>query len=75
MGLRRPPSETPREFARRAADVLSARAAGDGDVAGLPAAVVDAFYRVRYGGRELSAREVGTLEARLDVLEASLRPS
>jgi transglutaminase-like putative cysteine protease len=74
IGLKRPPAETPREFARRASDVLAARGPETTVLAGVPASVVEAFYRVRYGRRPLSSPEAESIDARLDALEDSLRP-
>jgi transglutaminase-like putative cysteine protease len=73
-GLRRPSAETPREFAQRAALLLSSRDQDAGDVADVPAQVVDAFYRVRFGQQELTPEALRHLEGRLDALEASLQP-
>ena len=74
-GLVRPPAETPREFARRAAAYLDARSPEAGEMAGVPAQVVDAYYRVRYGRENFEAEDLQALEARLDALEAGLAPS
>ena len=73
-GLRRPPNETPREFANRAAESLAARSPDDEDLAAVPVAVVDAFYGIRFGDRILDHESHRNLELRLDALEASLRP-
>jgi transglutaminase-like putative cysteine protease len=69
IGLKRPAPETPREFARRAADSLSARGP---DQAALPDRVVEAFYRVRFGDQPLAPDEVDRLETDLDALESSI---
>jgi hypothetical protein len=75
-GLERPPPETQEEFARRAGVFLAARGSGDAEaVADVPRAVVEAFYRVRFGHLELSLATVGELEGRVDALEQSLRNS
>ncbi len=88
-GLERPASETPREFARRAATFLGNRpsvATGEGLAAverapdgerleTIPGEVVEAFYRVRFGEQDLDAAAIERLEARLDALEAGLRPT
>ena len=76
-GLQRPATETPREFARRAAVLLGDRARdGEGrPLADVPGRVVEAFYRVRYGGLPLAAEVVAELDAQLDALEAGLRPA
>ena len=72
-GLERPPAETPREFARRAAVALSALGPRAGAVTDVPAAVVDLFYGVRFGRLDPSPEDLARLEGRLDELEASLR--
>jgi hypothetical protein len=74
-GLERPPAETQDEFARRATVFLTARGSGTDAVADVPRAVVEAFYRVRFGHRELPPDLHGHLESRLDDLEASLGAS
>ena len=75
FGLERPPAETQAEFARRATVLLTGRGSGAEDVADVPRLVVDAFYRVRFGQLDLSPDDLKHLEARLDALEASLRPT
>jgi transglutaminase-like putative cysteine protease len=72
-GLERPAGETPREFARRAASLLSARLDGAPGLPELPTAVVEAFYRVRFGHHALEPAAVRDLDARLDALAARLR--
>jgi hypothetical protein len=42
-------------------------------VADVPASVVDAYYRVRFGHREVTPDALHRLESSLDALEASLR--
>ena len=74
LGLHRPPPETPREFARRASEVLASRVPAAEDLADVPPGVVDAFYGVRFGARPLSPEQLRNLEDRLDALEQSLRP-
>ena len=70
-GLTRGPAETPAEFAPRAAaglrDVLT------GDLAGLPAALAETLYAVRFGGAPLSPERAAGLAASLDDLEARLK--
>jgi hypothetical protein len=73
-GLRRPESETPREFARRAVVHLSGLLEGHDGLSRVPAQVVDAFYLVRFGHGELDPSALQDLEGRLDLLEAQLRP-
>ena len=75
LDLIRPPAETPREFARRAAIFLSGHGTGADAVADVPPLVVDAFYRIRFGEHVLNPRDLDHLDARLDALEAHLRPS
>ncbi len=71
--LKRAPAETQGEFARRAFRFLRGRDDGDRqDVAALPEKVVEAFYQVRFGRRELSPEALAELDASLDALEARL---
>jgi len=70
--LRRAPAETQGEFAHRAFRFLSGRGDGGQEVAGLPEKVVDAFYQVRFGDRDLSPETLADLEQNLDLLEARL---
>jgi transglutaminase-like putative cysteine protease len=74
-GLERPESETPREFARRAASALAARAEEAAALSELPTAIVEAFYRVRFGHHALDPEMVRDLDARLDSLAARLHAS
>ncbi len=71
-GLSRPASETQGEFARRAAVFLAGKGLETEDVADVPAAVVDAFYGVRFGRQTLELDTLRALESRLDALEAAL---
>jgi transglutaminase-like putative cysteine protease len=73
-GLERPPAETPREFARRARDVLATRSESASALTDVPILIVDAFYRIRFGHLRLDPDVHRRLEARLDALEADLRP-
>ena len=70
-GLTRGPAETPAEFGPRAAaglrDVLT------GDLAGLPAALAETLYAVRFGGAPLSPERAAGLAASLDDLETRLK--
>lgn len=75
VGLERPPSETPREFARRAAIFLCTMDSDSDTVADVPPQVVDAFYRIRFGRHDLTEADLNHLERRLDALEACVRPS
>ncbi len=74
FGLERPPAETPREFARRAAVFLSGHGSGTDVVADVPPLVVDAFYRFRFGDHTLGDDNSSHVNARLDALEARLHP-
>ena len=69
--LRRGPAETPAEFAPRAAAGL--RDVLPGDLAGLPAALAEALYGVRFGGAPLSPERAAGLAASLDDLERRLK--
>ena len=71
-GLEPQPAQTPREFGGAAAQVLNAEPKAR-TVAGLPAWIVELYYRVRFGGRPLTGPEKGEVEARLEELKASLR--
>ena len=73
-GLERPPAETPREFARRAAIFLAGHGSGTETVADVPPLVVDAFYRIRFGEHTIIEDDFSHLTARLDALEAGLHP-
>jgi hypothetical protein len=70
--LRRSHGETPAELAERAALALAAREA-TAAVRDVPAAVVSAFYRARYGGQPASEAHLRDLSGRLDALAAALR--
>jgi protein-glutamine gamma-glutamyltransferase len=70
IGLERTPAETPREFARRASSHLATRDAEAESISEAPPVVVDAFYRIRFGGDNLSAEALSDLDTRLDALEA-----
>ena len=76
-GLRRPANETPREFARRAGVMLAdhIRDVEGRPLSDLPARIVEAFYRVRYGEIALPDDLIAHLEAQLDDLETGLKPS
>ena len=69
-GYRRADGQTPREFAQTTASML-AETAGT-NVAMTLDSVVDAFYRVRFGGRTLPDEERVRLEDSLTRLEVSL---
>jgi transglutaminase-like putative cysteine protease len=74
-GLERPPAETPREFARRAAGFLAGHGSGNESVADVPPLVVDAYYRIRFGQIDLDPEALHQVENRLDALEARLHPA
>jgi protein-glutamine gamma-glutamyltransferase len=71
-GLLRAPGETPREFALAAGARLAGQC-GREELAALPVAVVDAFYRVRFGGRPLEAAQADDVERALAELEEAQR--
>jgi protein-glutamine gamma-glutamyltransferase len=71
--LKRNPSETQSEFARRAHKFLVGRGPTTQVVADVPQQVVDAFYRDRFGHLELASASLEELDARLDALESSLK--
>ncbi|HMB03732.1 MAG TPA: DUF4129 domain-containing protein [Isosphaeraceae bacterium] len=73
FGLERPPAETHLEFARRARALLAGHGSTAEAVADVPRQVVEAFYRVRFGRRDLAPGALRDLEGRLDALEARLR--
>jgi hypothetical protein len=73
FGLERPSAETQHEFANRASALLTGRGSSTAEVADVPPLVVDAYYRVRFGHRELTPAILEQLERRLDALEASLQ--
>ncbi len=73
LGLERPPAETPREFARRAAIFLSGRGLGTEAIADVPPLVVDAFYQIRFGEHTIRDDDFEHVNARLDALELHLR--
>lgn len=72
FGITRQPHQTHREFAAaaggRLADVPHLQ-----PVAGLPKRLVEAFYRVRFGGAVLDNTEAQAIEQALRDLEAALR--
>jgi hypothetical protein len=74
LGLRPPLSQTPREFADAVKPALRERPDTEA-LAELPSRTVGLFYRVRFGGRPLTADEAREVDARLDVLEAGLTGS
>ncbi len=79
LGLARAAGQTPREFAVSIGPDL-ARLCAPGapaqeprwSVADVPRQVVDVFYRIRFGGRQLSRDERETIEQSLEALEHSI---
>jgi transglutaminase-like putative cysteine protease len=71
-GLRRTPTETPREFAMMVVERLRDALRPD-QLEGLPVAVCTAYYRVRFGGETLTIDEVQTLEQNLTRFESQLQ--
>ncbi len=74
LELERTPFETQGEFAVRAARFLTGQGHSTQSVVEVPAQVVNAFYRVRFGHLELEPASLEELDARLDELEASMKP-
>lgn len=72
FGLERPSAETQFEFANRAGAFLTGRGSSTAGVADVPTLVVAAYYRVRFGKRDISPAALEQLDRRLDALEASL---
>lgn len=74
LNLRRAPPQTPQEFAMqvglRLREVATAQSLSE-----LPLQISAAFYRVRFGGEELSAAELHHLESALHQLETALQPA
>jgi hypothetical protein len=73
--LKRSSAETQQEFAHRAEQTLKQHGSITAKVADVPRLVVRAFYRVRFGHRDLAPEARRDLEVGLDALEASLRAS
>jgi transglutaminase-like putative cysteine protease len=71
-GLRRTPSDTPREFSVTVVQKLRESLSGD-RLDDLPAAVCTAYYRVRFGGEVLTEGELQSLEQDLSRFEGCLR--
>lgn len=71
-GLVRAAAQTPRELALLARSLLS-RETGDSEVADLPGQLVDAFYRVRFGGASLDKMQSQAVELALRQLEKAVR--
>ncbi|MGE3821700.1 MAG: DUF3488 and DUF4129 domain-containing transglutaminase family protein, partial [Isosphaeraceae bacterium] len=71
--IERQVTETQEEFAHRATAFLSGRGPDTLEVVDVPRRVVEAFYRVRFGEKPLSAQAAEDLESRLNALESQLR--
>jgi protein-glutamine gamma-glutamyltransferase len=71
--LERTPAETQSEFAVRANKFLTGKGPLTQRMADVPRQVVDAFYCVRFGHRDVEPDSLKELDARLDALEASLK--
>jgi protein-glutamine gamma-glutamyltransferase len=70
--IRRTPAETQNEFALRASRFLSGHGEQTQVVADVPSRIVDAFYMVRFGERDLDPEKLQELEASLDALHTRL---
>ncbi len=70
-GLRREPTQTPREFAESVGPRLRVLAKGPA-LEELPQRVSSAFYRVRFGGETLPSSELEWIDAQLSLLEATV---
>ncbi len=70
--LERTTAETQNEFALRASRFLTGQGAQTQLVAEVPQKIVDAYYRVRFGHRELDPESLRELEESLDLLENRL---
>ena len=71
QGFKRPPEQTQREFALQVGGWLADRMATR-RVALVPLQVVENFYRVRFGGRDLDKAEAEAVEQSLFELQAAL---
>lgn len=67
LGLDRDPAQTQREFAR-AAETRIREIDGRQNLSSLPRQVVDAFYHVRFGGRDLDRSQSEGIESALSQL-------
>ena len=70
--LERTPAETQNEFALRASRFLTGQPAPIQAVAEVPQKIVEAFYRVRFGHRDLDPDTLKELEENLDLLQTRL---
>jgi hypothetical protein len=73
--LERTPAETQNEFALRASRFLTGQGAQTQAVADVPQKIVEAFYRVRFGHRDLDPNTLKDLEENLDLLQSHLSTS
>jgi transglutaminase-like putative cysteine protease len=71
LGLTRLPAQTQREFAREAAARIAASPGGR-DLAEIPAQIVEAFYRVRFGGVPLDKPQSEAVELALKRLKQTV---
>ena len=67
-GIRRAHGQTPREFAVVAGSQLR-ELDGGAQIAGLPRQIVDAFYKVRFGGRPLDEQQTADIQSVLHAIE------
>ena len=72
IDLERTPTETHGEFAIRASKLLSAGGHQTDAIANVPQEIVDAFYRIRFGHRELESESLEGINRQLDALELRL---
>ena len=70
--LERTPAETQHEFALRASRFLTGQPVQIQAVAEVPQKIVEAFYRVRFGHRDLDPDTLKELEENLDLLQTRL---
>jgi protein-glutamine gamma-glutamyltransferase len=66
--------QTPREFAAEISEALRTRSKSEAD-AGAPLLLTDAYYRVRFGGQEITPDEQRSLDAAVDRLQTALAPA
>ncbi len=72
LDLRRSKNETPREFADRVGRILYERFVETG-LEGIPDLVVDAFYKIRFGGLAIDAQQLALMDDQLNTLELQIR--
>ncbi len=71
VALRPKPAQTPRELGAQAGNFLR-KTPATGPVADVPAEVAEAFYEVRFGGRDLEPDQLANIEQQLDRLDQAL---